>query len=324
MRATGEQPAIQPVATVAARIPLVTVAISTRNRGDLIAETLEALLALDQPGMEILVADQSTDDRTLAAVERVASGDPRVRYQRSSEVGLSRGRNFALHNSRAAIVAYTDDDCIVTPEWLPAILDEFEDPEVAAVYGRLLPYEGTDRTGIEVGFKPSIERGEFRKRTPGWYIGHGGNMAFRRSALLEVGGFDPLLSAGGELASGEDSDIAHRLLAAGKRVVYSGQALAFHKHWKDWAAQRRMERAYGIGAGAEFAKYVRCGDAYGVQLFALWVWQLGVRRLGSGLLKWRSARVMYLGYCQLVYPWLGIARSLRFGVNPTTVTFVDP
>ena len=42
MTATGEQPAIQPVATVAAGIPLVTVAISTRNRGDLIAETLEA------------------------------------------------------------------------------------------------------------------------------------------------------------------------------------------------------------------------------------------------------------------------------------------
>jgi glycosyltransferase involved in cell wall biosynthesis len=304
--------------------PLVTVAISTRNRGRLIKETLEALLAVHQPGVEILVADQSTDDRTLEAVEEVAAGDPRVRYERSSQVGLSRGRNFALHSSHAEVIAYTDDDCIVTPEWLPTIMKEFADPEIAAVYGRLLPYEGTDRTGIEVGFKPSLVRSEYRVRTPGWYIGHGGNMAFRRSALLEVGGFDPLLSAGAELASGEDSDIAHRLLAAGKTVVYSGEALAFHKHWKDWPAQRRMERAYGIGAGAEFAKYMRCRELYGLQLLALWVWQLGVRRLGSGILKWRSARVMYLGYCQLVYPWLGIAKSLRYRVDQKTITFVDP
>ena len=107
-------------------------------------------------------------------------------------------------------------------------------------------------------------------------------------------------------------------------MVYSGEALAFHKHWKDWPAQRRMERAYGIGAGAEFAKYMRCRDLYGLQLLALWVWQLGVRRLGSGILKWRSARVMYLGYCQLVYPWLGIAKSLRYRVDQKTITFVDP
>ncbi|HEX6348737.1 MAG TPA: glycosyltransferase [Candidatus Dormibacteraeota bacterium] len=304
--------------------PTVTVAISTRDRGDLIRETVASVLALEEPGMELLIVDQSRDDRTLEAVVEAGGGDPRLRYERTSEVGLSRGRNHALRNSAADVVAYTDDDCIVSPAWLRAILREFESPGVAAVYGRLLPYEGTDRTGIEVGFKPSEARCEYAERTPGWYIGHGGNMAFRRSALLDVGGFDPLLSAGAALASGEDSDIAHRLLASGRRVVYSGAALAYHKHWKDWPAQRRMERAYGIGAGAEFAKYLRCGDGYGLSLFGTWMWQLGVRRLGSGLLKWRSRRVMYLGYCQLVYPWLGVIRSLRYRVEPRSVTYVSP
>jgi hypothetical protein len=141
---------------------------------------------------------------------------------------------------------------------------------------------------------------------------------------LELGGFDPLLGAGGVFCACEDPDIALRLLRAHRRIVYSPDALAYHKHWKDWPAQRRMERAYGIGAGAEFAKYIRCGDAYGARLLATWVWQLGVRRLGAGLFKWRSLKTMYLGYCQLVYPWVGAARSMRYRVNRALTIYVEP
>jgi hypothetical protein len=112
-------------------------------------------------------------------------------------------------------------------------------------------------------------------------------------------------------------------LTAGKTVVYSADALAFHKHWKDWAAQRTMERAYGIGAGAQFAKYIRCGDIYGVRLLATWIWELGVRRVGAGLLKWRSTKTVYLGYCQLVYPWVGIFGSLRRPVDRTLLKYVE-
>jgi hypothetical protein len=195
---------------------------------------------------------------------------------------------------------------------------------VAAVYGRLLPFESGPRTGREVGFKAALQRVEFERPTPPWYIGHGGNMAFRRSVLLDLGGFDPLLGAGGVFGACEDPDIALRLLRAHRRIVYSPDALAYHKHWKDWPAQRRMERAYGIGAGAQFAKYIRCGDGYGASLLATWVWQLGVRRLGAGLLKWRSLQTMYLGYCQLVYPWLGVAMSLRYRVNRALTIYVEP
>jgi hypothetical protein len=175
-----------------------------------------------------------------------------------------------------------------------------------------------------VGFKAAGQRAEYVQRIPPWYIGHGGNMAFRRSDLLATGGFDPLLGAGGLFGACEDPDIAYRLLVAGKKVVYCPEGLAYHKHWKDWRAQRRMERAYGIGAGAQFAKYIRCGEPYGYRLLLTWMWQLGVRRVGSGLLKWRSARTMYLGYCQLVYPWLGISKSLSHKVDRRSLIYVEP
>jgi len=293
----------------------VSVVIPTRDRGDLIAQTLGTLLSLRSANFEIIVVDQSTDDRTRAAVARVADADPRVRYVATKTVGCSAARNIGYQISSADVVAYCDDDCIVTPEWFEALLETFRVPRVAALYGRLVPYERGRRTGVEVGFKPSPERREYQDKTPPWHIGHGGNMAFRRWELAEAGGFDPLLGAGGILRSAEDIDIAYRLIARGRTVVYDGASIAYHKHWKDWPAQKQMERAYGVGAGAQFAKYMRCGDAYAARLLLAWVWQLGVRRMGAGLLKWRSRKVMYLAYCQLVYPWAGIWMSLRHGVD---------
>lgn len=304
--------------------PVVSIVVPTRNRGELIAETLRALLDIANPQLEIVVADQSTDDATQRAVEAVAGDDRRVRYHRTATVGSSAGRNVGATVACAPIVAYVDDDCVVSPGWLDALLAEFAAHDVAAVYGQLLPYEQEERTGTEVGFKDEQARQEFAGRVPPWYIGHGGNMAFRRADLLDVGGFDPLLSAGGLLRSNEDGDISYRLLAAGRRVAYNPAMLAYHKHWKNWEAQARMERNYGIGAGAQFAKYMRCGDGYGARLLAQWMWQLGVRRVGSGLLKWHSTRNMYLGYCQLVYPLVGIWRSWRCAINRRTMTYVAP
>jgi cellulose synthase/poly-beta-1,6-N-acetylglucosamine synthase-like glycosyltransferase len=294
----------------------VTVVVPTRDRGDMIRETVERLMTLSYPVMEIVVADQSSDEATTRMVDEVARGDTRVRVHRTGTRGLGVNRNVGLAVSGTDIVAYTDDDCIVADGWVEAIVAEFtNNPEVAAVFGRLLPYERTDRTGTETGFKPETQRVEYSELTPPWWIGHGGNMAFRRAALVEVGGFDPMLGAGAPLRSGEDADIIYRLLRSGRRIVYSPDALAYHKHWKDWRAQRSMERCYGIGVGAQLTKYMRCGDVRGASLLASWIWQLGVRRVGAGLLKWRNPKVVYLGYCQLVYPLLGVVRSLRFGIE---------
>lgn len=302
----------------------VAVVVPTRNRAALIRETLEALLALDYAGLTILVVDQSTDGATADAVRAVAGRDSCVRLLTTRTVGSSAARNLGARTSDAEVIAYTDDDCIVSPNWLGALVAEFADPGVAAVYGRLLPHGATRRTGREVGYKPSLRRVEYTRQTPPWHIGHGGNMAFRRADLLAIGGFDPLLGAGGLFGAAEDSDIAYRLLATGRRIVYSPDALAYHKHWKDWSAQRAMERAYGIGVGAQFAKYARCADLYGLRLLGVWVWQLGVRRTGAGLLKWRSTKTMYLGYCQMVYPWVGIWRSLRHRIDRRTTVYLDP
>jgi GT2 family glycosyltransferase len=303
--------------------PTVSVVIPTRNRGALIRETLERLTAVGDAAIEILVVDQSTDGATAEAVREFSSRDARVRLIATPTVGSSNARNIGRAAAAGEVVAYVDDDCIVEKGWLEALTAEFRDPSVAGVFGRLTPYEQPERTGTEVGLKASEERAEYTRPLPPWWVGHGGNMAFRKADLIEVNGFDPLLAAGGSLCAGEDTDLAHRLLIRGRKIVYSPDAVAYHKHWKDWPAQKRMERAYGIGAGAQFAKYLRAGDLWGVRLFWAWTWQLGVRRMGAGLLKWRNPKVVYLGYCQLVYPWIGLLRSFGHPIDRTYVVYVD-
>jgi cellulose synthase/poly-beta-1,6-N-acetylglucosamine synthase-like glycosyltransferase len=298
-----------------------TVVVATRDRGDMIAATLRSLLAVGGPAFSVLVVDQSADDRTRRTVEAVACGDPRVSVHATTSAGLSNARNIGLELAAGDVVAFTDDDCTVDPYWLPAIVREFRDPRVAAVFGRVVPPGFTRRRGTEVAFKASEARVEYTRPLPPWYIGHGASMAVRRRAVLAIGGFDALLGAGGPFPAGEDLDVAYRLLRSGSHVVYTGAARAHHQDWRDWPSRRRTERGYGVGAGALFTKYLRCGDRYALRLLATWVWQLGVRRLGAGLLKWRSRQVAELGCCQLVYPWVGVARSLRLPVDRELVLY---
>lgn len=299
-----------------------SVVVSTRNRGAMIEPALKSLMALDHPAFEIVVVDQSSDGVTRDVVRGLSDLDSRIRYVQTGRVGLSRGRNDGIAAAGGDVIALTDDDCIVDAAWLSSIEAEMQDPAVAGVFGRVLPNEYSGRSGIDLAFKDSQERVEYSGKAIPWYIGHGANMAFRRKDLVALGGFDEILGAGGQLPSHEDSDMSHRMLASGRRLVFSPSSLVYHRQWRDWDERKRTERAYGLGAGGQFTKYIRCRDSYGLRLLGVWMWQLGVRRVGAGLLKWRSRKVIYLGFTQLVYPWVGVWRSLRFPVDTATMTYV--
>lgn len=301
--------------------PSIAVVVPTRDRPTLLVDTLRELMRLVPGEVPILVVDQSTGPGTRELVGRLAEHDPRLRYHATSTVGVSAARSLGFQLCATDIVAYVDDDCLISEGWLDGLVAVLKGSAVAGVFGRLIPHERGPRTGIEVGLKDTGVHQEFSGHVPPWHVGHGGNMAFWCRELAAVGGFDPLLGAGGELRACEDGDIAFRLLARGKRLAYTPAAVVYHRHWKSWNAQRAMERAYGLGAGAQFAKYVRCGNLGGLRLFASWTWELGVRRVGAGLLKWHSRRVVYLGYCQLVYPTLGMLRSLRKAVDRDRVVY---
>jgi GT2 family glycosyltransferase len=309
--------------------PVADVIIPTRNRHELIGKAVWSVLASSETRLRLWVMDQSDDDATERALAPLAASDQRLVHQRIAPRGVSRARNRGAWLGSSPILLFTDDDCHVDPDWASIMISELQDAETWAAFGRVMPDwddapsdEGADHAA-PVATKTDLARRVFQGHRVDLGFGHGASMGFRRDRFQEIGGFDPLLGSGGELRSFPERDIGFRTLARSGRVVYTPDAIVYHRQWRDWARTARVYRNYGFGAGAAAAKYVRCGDLAGVYLLAEWIFSQGMRQIASGVLKWRSSWKARIGLEQLLYPWLGAVASLRYPVNRATMCYED-
>jgi GT2 family glycosyltransferase len=115
--------------------------------------------------------------------------------------------------------------------------------------------------------------------SPGLF-GTGANMAFRRDALLDVGGFDVALGAGTRTGGGEDVDAFVRVLQAGWALAYEPSALVWHHHRGTLEELHRQMYAYGTGLSAFLAKHL-ADPRTRMQV---------LRRIGAGLARARHIR----------------------------------
>ncbi len=322
--------------------------VATRNRSYHIAHTIKAILDTHNASPEIIIVDQS--DPALATVLRDTlatiasdyaitltiedechpSAQPgRLRYVACSGRGAGLGRNIGARFATRDIVLFVDDDILPDSDWTEVVTAEFAaDPTVVGVYGRILPFDPTaksathvKRTGTEVT-RAGMERKRYDKPVLPWYLGSGGNMSFRREALLQCGGFDEVLTIGGPFRAFEDIDIGYRLLARRMgSIVFSAMSLVYHDSIKTLPEQMHTESGYGLSVGAAALKYARCGDYFGWHIFLLWIWHMGVRRSAAGIVKWRNGAVVRLSLLQFYYPWLGIFKALGWPVDTTARVF---
>ena len=85
-------------------------------------------------------------------------------------------------------------------------------------------------------------------------FGTANNLAFRRSALLELGGFDPALGNGTPALGGVDFEMLLRTVLSGRRVVYQPSAVIHHLNRPDYESLRKQIYAYGAGMSAVMIK----------------------------------------------------------------------
>jgi glycosyltransferase involved in cell wall biosynthesis len=220
---------------------------------------LASFTANTPSGVQILVVDSaSTTDETRLVAE--AAG---VDYVRSDIKGLSIARNLGLQTSRRSILVYTDDDCVGVEGWLDPVLPHFADPSVGAVTGRML-----DHTMIGEAAPKGVSR-RFEKTLDGIDAGHGAIMAFRRELLVDLGGFDPVLGAGRELAGAEDLDIFCRILDDGQAIEFDPKCVIHHMNTREDEAYAQLHRGYGLGLGALTGKWVRLRPTVGISMLAI-------------------------------------------------------
>jgi GT2 family glycosyltransferase len=244
----------------------VTVVIATRNRAASVAGTIASLLAGAERPHEILVVDQSDDDRTAVAVEPFARD---VRYLRSRTTGLARAHNEGIAASQTELIGITDDDCDVARDWLPGLAGAFVcDPRVGVVFGDVRPMPHDAATG----FVPCYVRDEaFLARSlvdKANVDGMGACMALRRRIWVELGGFDERFGAGGRFHAADEGEFALRALQAGWFVYETPAMAVVHRGLRGRSEARALVHRYAYGTGAMMAKHVRARTPHSKRLLA--------------------------------------------------------
>lgn len=218
----------------------VSVVVCTRNRPEELARCLRSLQNLSPPPQQIIVVDNAPNsDATHQLVAQISG----IQYVLESRPGLSVARNTGIQHSTGDIIAFTDDDVVVHPNWVARLQQGFQDPRVIAVTGLMLPAEleteaqlifhrgaGGPGWGYRaLTFDPQFFADMKPRGVPVWRIGAGANMAFRRKAFDLVGYFDERLGAGASGCS-EDSELWYRILAEGWLCRYEPTAVIYHYH----------------------------------------------------------------------------------------------
>ena len=216
--------------------PRVSVVVCAYNAGDTLDDCLDSLGRLHYPDFEVIVVNDGSSD---------ATGDIARRYPvRLIEVpngGLSAARNIGLSAATGEIVAYTDADVRVDPDWLTYLVQPFLTSDVVGSGGPNIvprddPFVAQCVARAPGGPTHVLLDDRIAEHVPGC------NMAFRREALLAIDGFNPVY-----LRAGDDVDVCWRLQAKKQRIGFSPSALVWHHHRPSIKAYWRQQVGYGEG-----------------------------------------------------------------------------
>jgi glycosyltransferase involved in cell wall biosynthesis len=295
----------------------LTVVVPTRNRPEHVVECARSILATDG-FVDLIVVDQSDGFETQEGLSRIS--DPRLRYVRTDTRGVTRGRNLGISLSKSDIVAFTDDDCRVRPDWPKRIVELFAaDPAIAVVCGRVVVPDDIQHLGYAEGFEPRERIWERRYPPLGRDWGITANMSLRTSILEQVGAFDPMLGAGAPLRSGGEPDFLFRVLRAGMKVVNAEEVVLDHYGIRTPGEEfRKLILGYSAGTAAALFKHVRLGDPDGILVYLQFLGSTLKRVSGNVVFRRRPTGAGYLlAFLQ------GTVNSYKFGVDRRRREYVE-
>jgi cellulose synthase/poly-beta-1,6-N-acetylglucosamine synthase-like glycosyltransferase len=206
--------------------PDVSVIVPALNEEERIPTCLEYLNRQDFTGSyEVIVADGCSEDRTVEIAEEMGARVVREKHRR-----IAAERQAGAKVARGRLLLFTDADSTAPPEWISSVVRSFEThPRVACVYGPVMPSDSQRSTTLLAEIV--IPAYMILSGMIGFYTPIGSNMAFRREAFEEIGGFNA------DLVTCEDLDIAMRSRQCGRLLLDTRMRM--------YASQRRVD-AWGL------------------------------------------------------------------------------
>lgn len=247
-----------------ARVPRVSIVVNTLDRAPYLRRLLASFAHLDYPEFEVVVVNGPSTDGTEAVLDEFAG---RIKVVRCPEGNLSRSRNLGIMAAAGEIVVFIDDDALPgRREWLAALVAGLAvDPRAAGVGGSVLhrdtgEYEfdggATSDYGLQAftqrelaGLRVPLDGHRWARRVPG------GNCAFRRAVLVDLGGFDETFTY-----YLDETDLCLRAARAGHDIQHD--RIGFIRHYNapglrrgtrgpDWRAIARSDTYYALKNGAD-------------------------------------------------------------------------
>jgi glycosyltransferase involved in cell wall biosynthesis len=214
----------------------ISVVLATYNRAGSLRVTLESFLSQVSPAdlsWELLVVDNNSTDATRDVVESFArtAGFP-TRYILERLQGKSIALNAGVAQARSEIIAFTDDDVLVHPDWLANLKRTFDEVDCSAVAGKVVPTWNHPKPGwlkMEGQFAvTNFDQGDEPKEIRVPPIG--ANSAFRKDVFRKHGLFRLDLGPNGSrhTITCEDWEFGERLIRAGEKIAYCPTAIVHH------------------------------------------------------------------------------------------------
>lgn len=307
--------------------PQVSVVVAVRDEESRVDTLLQGLAAQTYPAecWEVIVVDDGSADDTAARVVARIGGPLRLRLLRGTGSGKKAALSQGIAAARGEIILTTDGDCQVPCAWVAGMAAQFG-PEVQMVVG----FSQIGRPGEAKGLRWGLEAIDFLNLM-GAALGSAGqgcalaasgqNLAFRREAFTQVGGYGPVQHR----ASGDDVLLLQLIRRqGGGRIAFATSADTFVVHpalpsWSAFWAQRARwasNAPYQLLLNPGFFAYI--GVAFSVNLLlaltpllvltgglsprgAGVVW--GGKVLAEGMLCWRATGFFNRRELRRFFPW---------------------
>ena len=242
---------------VTSRMKHISVLIPMHNEEKVLDTVLTALLECDYDAdrLEIIPINDNSTDKTREMLDEYHRKYEFIRplHRNCADRGKPVGLNDAMRMARGEIIIVFDADYRPARSMLKQIALAFEDPQVGAVMGRVIPYNtnknmltrliNLERSG---GYQVD-QQARYNLRAIPQYGGTGGG--FRRDFLLSTGGFNPKVLA-------EDTELTYRLITNGWKVVYANSAECYEESPESWNVRGRQIRRWARGHNEVLFRYL--------------------------------------------------------------------
>ena len=242
---------------VTSRMKSISVLIPMHNEEKVLDTVLTALLECDYDAdrLEIIPINDNSTDKTREMLDEYHRKYEFIRplHRNCADRGKPVGLNDAMRMARGEIIIVFDADYRPARSMLKQIALAFEDPQVGAVMGRVIPYNtnknmltrliNLERSG---GYQVD-QQARYNLRAIPQYGGTVGG--FRRDFLLNTGGFNPKVLA-------EDTELTYRLITNGWKVVYANSAECYEESPESWNIRGRQIRRWARGHNEVLFRYL--------------------------------------------------------------------